>query len=548
MTTVRNPILPGCYPDPSVCRVGEWYYLVSSTFEYLPGLPVMRSRDLASWECVGHVIDREGMLDFDGIRSSGGLYAPTIRHDGERFWVVCTLVDQNDDDRGGNFLCFADDAAGPWSDPVWLDERGIDPSVFFDDDGRAWVHGTRLVEKERAGWHDQTEVWIRELDRESMRLTGEEHVVWNGAVTNAVWAEGPHLYKVDGTYYLLAAEAGTEFHHAISVARADTVTGPYVGNKGNPVLTHRHLGSQHPVVGVGHADLVQTPGGDWFAVLLAMRTYGGYHYPLGRETFLVPVVWEDGWPVFAPGVGMVPSEVTVPAAPSESPTEDPAVTWNPGARAGVVGPEDTRWTALRALPTTVAMPDGDGWRLPVRPVSLAEPGSPSFVGLRQQHQDVDVRLRLDVTELQPGERAGLVVRQSEKDHVTLDVAPDADRWTVRAVRRSAGDGSGSPGRADSETAVPGVEELLGTTTVTAEDGTVVLGLDARGVDLELFVESSADGSGPSGARHVVATADARWLDTVTTGGFLGLWIGVFATSDGGPASGSVRASLDYRPV
>ncbi|PZR53562.1 glycoside hydrolase family 43 protein [Xylanimonas oleitrophica] len=575
MTVARNPILPGCYPDPSICRVGDWYYLVCSTFEYLPGLPVMRSRDLASWETVGHVIDREGMLDFGGIRSSGGLYAPTIRHDGERFWVVCTLVDQNDDERGGNFLCFADDAAGPWSDPVWIDERGIDPSLFFDDDGRVWVHGTRLVEKERAGWHDQTEVWVRELDRDSLRLTGPEHVVWNGAVTGAVWAEGPHLYKVDGVYYLLAAEAGTEFHHAISVARADTVTGPYTGSKGNPILTHRHLGRAHPVVGVGHADLVQTPTGDWFAVLLAMRTYGGYHYPLGRETFLVPVVWEDGWPVLAPGVGMVPDEVEVPgrgepggSGPDRSRPggDEPAAAgsaagWNPAASPGVVGPDDARWTALRTLPTSVATPDGDGWHLSVRSESLTEPATPAFVGVRQQHRDVDVLVRLDVTGLRPGERAGLVLRQSEKDHVTLDVTPTAEGYAVRAVRRSGGeDGTRSPGRADGETAVatgsapgvvPGVEEVLGETTVAPQGGVVVLGLRGRGVDYELFVEEGGTGASSGAARaarQAVATADARWLDTVTTGGFLGLWIGVFATSDGGPAAGSVRARLEYHPA
>ncbi|MDO8152071.1 glycoside hydrolase family 43 protein [Isoptericola sp. b408] len=541
MSLVRNPVLPGCYPDPSVCRVGQWYYLVCSTFEYLPGLPVMRSRDLVTWETVGHVVDREGMLDLGGIRSSGGLYAPTIRHDGERFWVVCTLVDQNDDQRGGNFVCLADDAAGPWSDPIWLDERGIDPSLFFDDDGRVWMHGTRLVDPDRAEWHDQTEVWIRELDRTSMKLTGPEHLVWNGALTNAVWAEGPHLYKVDGTYYLLAAEAGTEFHHAVSVARAERVTGPYVGNAGNPVLTHRHLGRRHPVVGVGHADLVETPDGDWFAVLLAMRTYGGYHYPLGRETFLVPVVWEDGWPVFAPGVGMVPREVEVPgssAAPSG---------WNPGGRPGVVAPSDRRWTALRALPATVAAPDGDGWHLPVRADGLGEPGVPAFVGLRQQHQDVDVTLELDVAALQVGERAGLVLRQSEQDHVTLDVTPEGGRLVVRARRRAGADGEGVPGRADPRAdALPGSGEPMGHASVAADAGRIVLGMRARGTDVDLFHRSPTP-DGP-GREHHVATADARWLDTVTTGGFLGLWIGAFATSDGRPAAGSVRVRLAYHPA
>lgn len=312
MSTATNPILPGCYPDPSICRVGEDYYLVSSTFEYFPGLPIHRSRDLVSWEPIGHAIDRPDQLDFDGLWSSSGLFAPTIRYHDGLFWIICTLVDQRDGQRGGNFYVTATDPAGPWSDPVWIDESGIDPSLFFDDDGRIWVHGTRLAVDPL--WHDQTEVWIRELDPVAGRLVGDEHVVWHGALENAVWAEGPHLYRVDGTYYLLAAEAGTEFHHAISVARADAVTGPYVGHKGNPVLTHRHLGRGTDVVGVGHADLVQAVDGSWWAVLLAMRPYGGYHYNLGRETFLVPLVWEDGWPVFAPGVGRVPMRVEVPFA------------------------------------------------------------------------------------------------------------------------------------------------------------------------------------------------------------------------------------------
>ncbi|MFS0700399.1 family 43 glycosylhydrolase [Cellulomonas sp. 179-A 4D5 NHS] len=143
MGSARNPILPGCYPDPSICRVGEDYYLVTSTFEYLPGLPVHRSRDLVSWEPVGHAIHRPGQLDLTGVRSSHGLFAPTLRHHHGTFWLICTLVGQPEGAPGGNFYVTATDPAGPWSDPVWLDESGIDPSFLFDDDGRVWVHGTR---------------------------------------------------------------------------------------------------------------------------------------------------------------------------------------------------------------------------------------------------------------------------------------------------------------------------------------------------------------------------------------------------------------------
>ena len=517
MTLVSNPLLPGCYPDPTICRVGEDFYLVTSTFEYFPGLPVFHSTDLASWQQIGHVVDRADQLDYAGIASSGGLYAPTLRfHDGT-FWLVCTLVDQKDATRGGNFLMTATDPAGPWSDPVWLDEDGIDPSIFFDDDGRVWVHGTRLAREPQ--WHDQTEVWIRELDPVAMRLVGEEHVVWTGAVRGAVWAEGPHLYRVDGTYYLLAAEGGTDFHHAVSVARASSVTGPYEGNKANPVLTHRHLGRGADVVGVGHADLVEAADGSWWAVLLGMRPDGGYHYPLGRETFLVPVAWEDGWPVLAPGVGRVPAEVDVPFAPDGA-VPGPAQ----GAASGVVPPGDLRWTAVRALPSQVATPHGDGWDLPVRPGSVAERTTPAFVGVRLQHRAADVRavVRAD---LAAGETVGLVVRQSDDDHVRLDVT-GGDAPRAVAVHRRAG----------AET-VLGELDLAG-----ARGGVVTLGLDARGPDLALVA-----GVGDA-APVAVAVADARTLDSVATGGFLGLWVGVHATSHGRPTTGVARVEhLAYVP-
>lgn len=515
MTTVANPILPGCYPDPSICRVGDTYYLVTSTFEYLPGLPVFRSRDLATWEQIGHVVDRPGQLDYSGIASSGGLYAPTLRHHDGLFWLVCTLVDQADPARGGNFLVTAQDPAGPWSDPVWLDVDGIDPSIFFDDDGRAWLHGTRLAREPE--WFHQTEVWLRELDVERRTLVGPEHVLWTGALKGAVWAEGPHLYKVDGTYYLLAAEGGTEIHHAVCVARAGSVSGPYEGNRANPVLSHRDLGRAADVVGVGHADLVQTPDGDWWAVLLGMRPYGGYHYNLGRETFLVPVAWEDGWPLFAPGVGRVTATVDVPAAAAGA-TQPVA-----GSSSVVVPSDDPRWTAVRALPGELATRQGAGWDLPLRPTTLADVDVPSFLGLRQQHRDVDVRAVLDAAP-GPQDEVGLAVRQSEKHHVLLLVTGGEQR-RAQAVR-----------------VADDVRTVLGEVVLQGQSDRIGLVVSARGQDYALLVEE--DGREPA----LVATADGRWLDTVATGGFLGLWIGVYATSAGRPTSSAVRVErLEYVP-
>ncbi len=513
--TFPNPVLPGCHPDPSVCRVGEDYYLVTSTFEYFPGLPVFHSRDLVRWTPIGHVVDRHDQLDMDGIESSGGLFAPTLReHDGV-FWLVCTLVDRHDDTRGGNFVMTAPHPSGPWSDPVWLKVDGIDPSLFFDDDGRVWLHGTRLARD--PDWHDQTEVWLRELDPRTMSLVGPEHVLWNGALLGAVWAEAPHLYKVDGTYYLLAAEGGTEFHHAVAVARSGVVTGPYEGNRANPVLTHRHLGRSVDVVGVGHADLVEAVDGSWWAVLLGMRPYGGYHYNLGRETFLVPVTWEDGWPVFAPGVGRVTlgADGEGAAGPAASP---------PG---GVVPPDDHRWTSLRRPATQFATAHGDGWLLRMSPVTLVEPLTPAFLGVRQQHRDVDLRVTLRVGELGPHEEVGVAVRQSERDHVTLALAPDADGGLVaRAVHRRAG------------TSTPLGQVVVG----PPGEGTATLTISARGQDYALTAASGDDDP------VVVGLADGRHLDSVAAGGFLGLWLGVFATSNGNATDTVVEVvRVEYLP-
>lgn len=526
MSLVQNPILPGCYPDPTICRVGEDYYLVTSTFEYFPGLPVLHSTDLVHWEQIGHVIDRPEQLNFDGIASSGGLYAPTLRHHDGVFWLICTLVDQADDARGGNFLMTATDPAGPWSDPVWLDAGGIDPSILFDDDGRAWVHGTRLATDPE--WFHQTEVWLRELDLRTKTLVGPEHVLWTGAVRGAVWAEGPHLYKVDGAYYLLAAEGGTEFHHAISVARAEHVTGPYVGNKGNPILTHRHLGRGMDVVGVGHADLVEGPDGSWWAVLLGMRPYGGYHYNLGRETFLVPVVWEDGWPVFAPGVGRVPMQVEVPFA------DDAPLGLVQGVTSGVIGPDDVRWTSLRRPASSFATPRGDGWELRMSPETLADAGTPAFLGVRQQHVDVAVTATVSA-ELQPGEEVGLTIRQSEHDHVRFSLTAGPLAGESGAVP------AGLDRRIVAIARQRGVETVLGEVSVSV-DGPVRLSITARGQEYKLCAALN-------GSPFTVAVADGRTLDSVTTGGFLGLWLGAYATSNGRPTATVARVEgFEYNPA
>lgn len=306
--SARNPILAGTFPDPSACRVGDTVYLVNSTFTWLPGLPIHASRDLENWELVGHALTEgnAGPLDLELGAESQGIFAPTLRHIGGRFVLVCTTVVGTTE---RSFVMTAPRAEGPWSTPRFLEGAGgIDPDVFEDEEGTVWWTGTRLAADPM--WHDQTEIWTRPVDLDVARFTGEETVIWHGAVEKVVWSEGPHLYRVDGTYYLLTAEGGTAEEHSVSVARAAHPRGPWEGCKRNPIFTHRNLGRSSQIHNIGHADMFTMPDGSWWAVMLGVRLRGNRHL-LGRETFLVPVSWEEGWPVFAPGAGRIPAALDV---------------------------------------------------------------------------------------------------------------------------------------------------------------------------------------------------------------------------------------------
>ncbi|MDU0300755.1 glycoside hydrolase family 43 protein, partial [Streptomyces sp. PAL114] len=281
-----NPVISGFHPDPSVCRVGDDYYLVCSSFEYVPGLPLFHSKDLVHWEQIGNVLDRPGQLPLPlpGAKASGGLYAPTIRHHDGRFWVVDTNIDG-----GGNFVVWAERPEGPWSDPVWLALDGIDPDLAWEEDGTCWCAFSGP-----AGG-----INIARIDPAGGKVLEGPVPTWSGS--GLKFPEAPHLYRVGGWWYLLIAEGGTERGHAVSVARARSPRGPWEAAPGNPLLSH--AGTARPVQNTGHADLVEAPDGSWWMVLLGVRPRGFTPdvHVLGRETFLTPVEWDaDGWPVVTP--------------------------------------------------------------------------------------------------------------------------------------------------------------------------------------------------------------------------------------------------------
>lgn len=507
MRTYRNPIIPGFYPDPSICRVDEDYYLVNSTFEYFPGLPIFHSRDLVHWRQIGHVLDRPSQLNLDGIRPSGGLYAPTIRYHDGTFYVINTLVGGKAPE-SGNFIVTASDPAGPWSEPYWLEDApGIDPSLLFDDDGRAWYVGNRHVEQGR--YTGDCEIWLQELDLKRMRLKGQKHVLWNGALKDARWAEGPHLYKINGTYYLMIAEGGTGHDHAVTIARSQAITGPYEPNLRNPILTHRHLGLDYAIVGTGHADLVETQNGEWWLVCLAMRPYGGYYYNLGRETFLTPVRWEDGWPVVSPGVGRVEFEHPAPNLPECRWPSRPACD-NFESRA-----LDLCWNFLRTpRETFYSLAERPGYlRLRLRPQMLSEWANPSFVGRRQQHVHFAARAVMEFTPGGPHEEAGLVLLQNNDFHFRFVVTQDTERVPiVRLVRRE-----------------KGAETTLAEQSAPA--GRVYFRVEAHEQDYDFFIAGE-----PEAWQTVAERVDGRILSTPVAGGFVGAYIGMYASSNGRPSA------------
>jgi xylan 1,4-beta-xylosidase len=498
-----NPVLPGFNPDPTICRAGPDYFLVTSSFEYFPGLPLYHSLDLVHWRQLGHVLDRPSQLPLDGVRSSGGLYAPTLRQHGGTSYLVCTLVGGTA--AAGNFVVTAPHPAGPWSEPVWLtDAPGFDPALYFGDDGRAWFLGTRPVPGAQTG---RTEIWLREFDPAALRLTGPEHILFRGALADALWAEAPRLLRRAGYHYLILAEGGTEYHHAVTVARSEQVTGPYRGNPANPVLTHRHLGRGQPVTGPGHADFVQTEAGDWHAVLLATRSYQGGLCNLGRETFLASVSWQDGWPVINPGAGRLLPEFSPPLPAHPWPPEPPVDDFG----AATLGPA---WLLLRT-------PREEFWsltarpgylRLRLRPEMVTQPCNPSFVGRRQQHLACRAATALDFEPAADGECAGLVVLRGTENQIQLLVTGVAGGGkAVRVTVRRAGR-----------------EEIVAQAPLGP--GRVFLAAEAAGRAYVLRCTQDP-------ARwQTLATVDAGLLSLAAGGEFTGACLGMYASSNGRPSA------------
>ncbi|MBB5874311.1 beta-xylosidase [Allocatelliglobosispora scoriae] len=491
-----NPVIAGLHPDPSVCRVGADYYLACSSFEYFPGVPVFHSRDLVHWQQIGNALDRPSQLLLPPqTPSSGGVYAPTLRHHDGRFWLITTNVAPG----GGTAVFTATDPAGPWSEPVAVPGvTGIDPDLAWDDDGTCWCTYAGIEQ-------------IR-IDPGTGQTFGPPRRLWSGA-PGAQAPEAPHLYRVGDHWYLLIAEGGTERGHAVSVARGPTPGGPFEPCPANPVLTHR--GTNRPIQNTGHADLVEAPDGSWWMVLLGVRPGGGtpgWHV-LGRETFLAPVTWVDGWPV----VGDVAPDMAAPPWPPHPAAPPPTRDDFDSDRL------HPRWVSVRSRPDeSWSTMDRAGW-LSLRAAggSLDDPAV-TFVGRRQQHPSCRVRALVDAAE----GRGGVAVRLDESHHYEIEVGDGQVRVVARtaAVRAAVATRAAQAGPVRLRVDV--LASPRGDWHPRQEPDTLRLGIE------------DADG-----VFDVLAELDGRYLSTEVAGGFTGRVIGMYA------AAGTVRFDwFDYEPT
>ncbi|OPJ64652.1 glycoside hydrolase family 43 protein [Clostridium oryzae] len=385
----KNPVIPGFHPDPSICRVGEDYYLVTSSFEYFPGIPLFHSKDLVHWEQIGHCLTRSSQIKLTkGFPNTTGIYAPTIRYNNGRFYVITTNVTYSDE--GGNFIVWTDDPYGEWSDPIWVDLPGIDPSLFFDDHGRVYYTGT---------YHN---IFLCEIDITTGKLISERKDIWGG--TGGADPEGPHLYKIDGYYYLFISEGGTAQCHMLTAARSKSIDGPYIPCPRNPVLTNRSL--PLPIRAVGHADIIQAHNESWWAVCLGIRPvpYPDRHH-LGRETFLAPVKWaEDGWPIFGNN-GSIDLTMEADCLPeikySERSIRDDFDSskldfcWN-----FIYNPDNALWS----------LGEKKGYlTLRGNEINLDDKETSAWLGRRQEHMECRARTKLNFRLEKDGEEAGLSI-------------------------------------------------------------------------------------------------------------------------------------------
>lgn len=492
--TYKNPIIPGFYPDPSVCKVNDDYYLVTSSFEYFPGIPIFHSKDLIHWQQIGHVLDRESQLPLTRNHAyipSQGIYAPTIRYHEGKFYVITTNITTLQ-----TFYVWTEDPNGLWSEPIVVEGwSGIDPSLYFSSEGKVYITGASFPTAVPEG------IYQAEIDIQSGKLLTNPQFVWAGSGGSS--PEAPHLFEKDGLFYLLIAEGGTEYGHMVTIARSTSAFGPFENNPANPIMSNRSTNQE--LQGIGHADFVQgMEKNSWWAVLLGFRTLPGTKlHTLGRETNLVAIEWnEDGWPT----IGQE-GQVTIENDSRELPVKN-SVRWQ--------SYDNFDSKQLACEWNFYRNPVSEAWSLTEKKGTLtlygqantlSENGSPAFVGRRQQHMTCNIEAELAFTPTREGEEAGISVFMNENYH--YDLAKIFKNGQSKVVfRRKVG------------SLLQEVEEVY------SGDQTIILQIQATPFQYLLSFKDE------NGEAVDMGSGEAAFLSSEVAGGFTGVYFALYATGNG----------------
>ncbi|RCW74764.1 alpha-N-arabinofuranosidase [Saliterribacillus persicus] len=488
----NNPILSGFYPDPSICKVEDTYYLVTSSFEYFPGVPIFKSKDLVNWMQIGHCLTRKSQINLEKAGSSLGIFAPTLRYHDGKFYLITTNVSG-----GGNFIVWTEEPEGDWSDPIWLKEwPGIDPSLFFDDNGDVYITGNSDAEG-----GEEPGIYQAKLNLETGNIIEERKFIWSG--TGGAHPEGPHLYKINNWYYLMISEGGTEYGHMVTIARSKNPFGPFESAPYNPILTHRSL--DHPIQATGHADLIQYGDGTWWAVFLGIRPIG---YPqkhhLGRETFLAPVKWDtEGWPIIGDN-GVISTKMN---APSNAETlVSPVLFYDDFSETTL----NNKWNFLRnPHQKDISLNEKKGYLvLKGSDITLNETDSPSFIGMRQQHFECAVTTELNFRPENDLEEAGMTVIMNESFHYEIAMV-QINKNLKLILRKSLSD-------------VSVIEK-----EIECSGQCMQLRISANENNYSFYYRESDNLD-----FRLLGTGDCGMLSKEVAGGFTGVYFGLYATGNG----------------
>lgn len=432
-----SPVLQGCYPDPSITRKGNNYYLVNSSFSMFPGVPIFQSKDLVNWKQIGHVLDRPSQLKVEKSGVSEGIYAPDIKYNpyNDTFYMVTTQIASGI----GNMIVKTKDPAKGWSEVQKLNFDGIDPSIFFDDNGKAYIIHNDAPPKgtEQYSGHRVIKIWDYDLEKDQV-VAGTDKIIVNGGVDlsqKPIWIEGPHLYKKRGKYYLMCAEGGTGGNHSEVIFVSDSPKGPFIPAGNNPILTQRYFPKDRKdkVDWAGHADLVETPEGDYYGVFLAIRPNEKNRVNTGRETFILPVDWSGTYPVFQNGLVPMKPKLKMPKGVKNQ-TGQTGFFPNGNfmfSDALTNLALDKRWIAMRGPRENFITITKKGLKINSFATNIKAKAPISALFHRQQHASFEAAVALDFTPKSEKELAGITCYQNEKFNYVFGLTKkDKDYYLV----------------------------------------------------------------------------------------------------------------------